>query len=279
MHELALPGDLSMWRFQDQPAAGAVPRRGTRLRYGLLFAVLVMHAWVGWLVTGHTARSAAGYSAPRILRVSWLGPQTPRSVQPVQAPVPAAPAVPVAATQTVVPPVNPTVDETPPPARQSRPVAKARLRPPGAKRSPPLLKQSAPVHVPEKRMLTEAPRVQGAAGQPVSHSGTQGVSAPATGAAALPVPPSYHADYLANPAPVYPALSRRLGEEGTVRLRVHVSAAGRPLEIRLAKGSGHRRLDRAAEDAVADWRFVPARKGDRPVPGWVVVPVTFTLRK
>jgi len=38
------------------------------------------------------------------------------------------------------------------------------------------------------------------------------------------VPPSFSASYLENPAPVYPPLSRRVGEQGKVMLRVLVSA-------------------------------------------------------
>ena len=40
------------------------------------------------------------------------------------------------------------------------------------------------------------------------------------------VPPSFNAAYLDNPAPVYPPLARRSGEQGRVVLRVHVTASG-----------------------------------------------------
>ena len=87
----------------------------------------------------------------------------------------------------------------------------------------------------------------------------------------------FDADYLHNPKPVYPALSRRLGEEGKVLLKVRVSAQGTALEVAISKSSGFPRLDAAAEDAVARWRFVPARRGDEPVDASVVVPITFAL--
>ena len=38
------------------------------------------------------------------------------------------------------------------------------------------------------------------------------------------------------------------------------------------------RLDRAAEDAVARWRFVPARRGESAVEAWVLVPIVFKLK-
>lgn len=87
----------------------------------------------------------------------------------------------------------------------------------------------------------------------------------------------FDADYLHNPKPVYPALSRRLNEEGKVLLKVRVSAQGAALEVAVSKSSGFPRLDAAAMDAVGRWRFVPARRGDEPVDSSVVVPIAFAL--
>ena len=52
--------------------------------------------------------------------------------------------------------------------------------------------------------------------------------------------------YLSNPKPLYPNVSRRLGEQGTVMLRVFVTVAGEPAQIELKSSSGFPRLDRAA---------------------------------
>lgn len=87
----------------------------------------------------------------------------------------------------------------------------------------------------------------------------------------------FDADYLKNPKPVYPPSSRRLGEEGKVVLRVHVDVEGRPGEIELKHSSGFPRLDTAAREAVTQWRFVPARRGDEAVAAWVLVPIVFSL--
>lgn len=83
--------------------------------------------------------------------------------------------------------------------------------------------------------------------------------------------------YLDNPRPGYPPLSRRLGEQGTVLLRVTVSAAGEAAAIAVEKSCGFPRLDAAAQAAVRQWRFVAAREGDTPVTSTVLVPVTFAL--
>lgn len=91
--------------------------------------------------------------------------------------------------------------------------------------------------------------------------------------------PRYDADYLQNPAPGYPAVARRLGEEGKVMLHVRVDAGGRPVQIELRTSSGSPRLDRAAVDAVWRWRFVAARRGETAIEAWVLVPIIFNLKQ
>jgi TonB family protein len=88
--------------------------------------------------------------------------------------------------------------------------------------------------------------------------------------------PRFDADYLDNPAPAYPALSRRMGEHGRVLLRVHVTPEGSPAQIEVRESSGFERLDKAARDTVRRWRFVPAKQGDRGVAAWVLVPISFS---
>jgi len=90
-------------------------------------------------------------------------------------------------------------------------------------------------------------------------------------------PPIFAADYLENPPPAYPALSRRLGEEGRVVLRVLVNPAGSADEVQIRTPSGHARLDDAARETVRRWRFVPAKHGATPVPAWVLIPIPFSL--
>ena len=92
------------------------------------------------------------------------------------------------------------------------------------------------------------------------------------------IPPNFNADYLDNPPPLYPAVSRRTGEQGRVILRVLVNVRGTPDKVELNSSSGSSRLDDAAIDTVKRWRFVPARQGDQPVAAWVLIPITFTLK-
>ena len=90
--------------------------------------------------------------------------------------------------------------------------------------------------------------------------------------------PHFDADYLHNPAPAYPPLSRRMGEEGRVVLRVFVEPTGHPSQIEIKTGSGSPRLDQAAQDAVWRWKFVAAHRGFDAVGAWVLVPIVFNLR-
>jgi protein TonB len=92
-------------------------------------------------------------------------------------------------------------------------------------------------------------------------------------------PPQFGAAYLNNPKPGYPAFARRMGMEGIVMLKVLVSSQGTALKIEVARSSGYEILDEAATEAVKNWRFVPARKGDSPVEEWVQVPLAFRLKK
>lgn len=101
---------------------------------------------------------------------------------------------------------------------------------------------------------------------------------PAPPAPVQTVQPRFDADYLLNPKPPYPALSRRMGEEGRVVLRVHVRADGTVGDVQLHASSGSARLDQSALGTVPRWKFVPARRGDEAVAAWVLVPIAFSLR-
>lgn len=101
---------------------------------------------------------------------------------------------------------------------------------------------------------------------------------PAPAASPAVVAARFDADYLANPKPVYPVASRRLGEEGKVVLRVHVSAEGTARAVEVKQSCGFQRLDEAAKAAVEQWRFVPARRGADAIDSWVSVPIVFSLQ-
>jgi periplasmic protein TonB len=116
----------------------------------------------------------------------------------------------------------------------------------------------------------------------VPDAATLSPEAPPTPAPVAPppiVPPNFDAAYLDNPAPIYPPLARRSGEQGRVLLHVLVAAAGTAETVELRTSSGFPRLDQAAIETVKHWRFVAARQGDHAVAAWVLVPITFTLER
>lgn len=112
---------------------------------------------------------------------------------------------------------------------------------------------------------TESPRVVAE-----TKASPAAAEAPAT-------PPLFNAAYLRNPAPLYPAIARRSGDQGKVMLKVLVSAEGTALRVELDQSSNSKSLDAAALEAVKGWRFVPARRGAQNIEAWVRVPVVFKL--
>jgi len=84
--------------------------------------------------------------------------------------------------------------------------------------------------------------------------------------------------YLVKPQPAYPAMARRLGIEGLVMVRVHVSATGVPEQVSVAQTSGTNALDEEALRAVRESRFEPARRGDVAYAHVVEVPIRFRLK-
>lgn len=83
--------------------------------------------------------------------------------------------------------------------------------------------------------------------------------------------------YLMPPRLTYPALSRRLGEEGRVTLRVLVDASGQPGQIVVGTTSGYPRLDDAALQAARAARFRPYVVDGIGQPVWVLIPFVFRL--
>ena len=93
------------------------------------------------------------------------------------------------------------------------------------------------------------------------------------------VPPTHIGGHLGNPKPPYPALSRENGEQGSVGLRVQVSADGRAQSVAVVKSSGYPRLDRSAKNAVERYRFSPATRGGVPIAYSYTFAINFSLKE
>lgn len=89
--------------------------------------------------------------------------------------------------------------------------------------------------------------------------------------------PSSNASYLQNPSPVYPAISRRLGEQGKVIVRVLIGTNGLPERAEIKTSSGFERLDRSALDYVLKCRYVPGKVNGVVQAMWYEAPVNYVL--
>lgn len=74
-------------------------------------------------------------------------------------------------------------------------------------------------------------------------------------------------------------MSRRLGEQGQVTLRVFIDTQGQPAQVEVLQSSGYSRLDEVARSTVLrSWRFVPGKRNGTPEAMWVSVPINFVLK-
>ncbi|MDP2261758.1 MAG: energy transducer TonB [Hydrogenophaga sp.] len=89
--------------------------------------------------------------------------------------------------------------------------------------------------------------------------------------------PSSSADYLNNPRPPYPPLSKRLGEQGRVVVRVFIDASGSATQAEIRTSSGYDRLDQTALQTVLRWRYVPGKRNGVAEAMWFNVPISFVL--
>jgi protein TonB len=80
-----------------------------------------------------------------------------------------------------------------------------------------------------------------------------------------------------NHAPDYPEAARRMHQQGTVLLRLHIGTDGAVTRIELLQSSGCAALDDAARAALTRWRFLPAEMAGQPVASYRDQPVSFVL--
>ncbi len=221
-----------------------MPSRNTLIA----IAVVGFHLLAVWALQTGLLRRAAEIIVPAQILSEFIEPVAPKVVPPPPPPPPPLVKQPVAK-QAVAPPAPQPVAIADPTPAPNAPVGITMPQPP-------------PPPVVAAVIATPAP-------------------APTTPPALPPPPkvelPSTNAEYLQNPKPVYPAMSKRLNEQGKVLVRVLIGIDGAPQKSEIRQSSGFERLDQAAQNTVMAWRYVPGKRGGVPEAMWFVVPITFIL--
>ncbi len=89
--------------------------------------------------------------------------------------------------------------------------------------------------------------------------------------------PSSDAEYLHNPKPEYPRISKQRSEQGKVVVNVFIGTDGYAQKAEIKTSSGYERLDQAALATVKVWRYAPGKRGGVPEAMWFAVPINFVL--
>ncbi len=221
-----------------------MPSRNTLIA----LAVVGFHLLAVWALQTGLLRRAVEIIVPAQILSEFIEPPAPKAVPPPPPPLPPLVKQPVAK-QPVAPPAPQPVAIADPTPAPNAPVGITMPQPP-------------PPPVVAAVIATPAP-------------------APTTPPALPPPPkvelPSTNAEYLQNPKPVYPAMSKRLNEQGKVLVRVLIGIDGAPQKSEIRQSSGFERLDQAAQNTVMAWRYVTGKRGGVPEAMWFVVPITFIL--
>jgi len=230
-----------------KPSVSQVPKPyfmapDARRKLVVVVNVLLLHGGLLWAMQSGLLRKAVELVVPVQMLSDFIEAPAPKAVPP--------------------PPVPPS------PVRQ--PVSKAAAVQP----------QPAPQPM---AVVDDAPEPDARVVQVATTSPTVPIAVPvSTATAAVAAPPrvelpSSDADYLQNPRPVYPPLSKRLGEQGQVVYSVLIGTDGLPVSARLVKSSGFDRLDQAALSAVMRWRYSPGKRNGEATAMSFNVPINWVL--
>jgi len=226
-------------RFSPPPSVLGLSRNAV-----IAGGVVLFHVAALWALQSGLLRRAAEVVIPVEILSEFIEPPKPKELPPPPPPPPAP---------------KPQVAKTPPPPRpqairEPKPTP-APNAPTGSIEPPPPPAPPAPPAPPEPPAPPPAP--------------------PAPPSVQLP---STDADYLQNPKPVYPAMSKRLGEQGKTIVRVLIGVDGLPKEASIKQSSGYDRLDDAARQAVMSWRYVPGKRNGVVEPMEFNVPINWVLK-
>lgn len=219
------------------------PLKGMNRNIVIASSVVIFHVAVLWAMQTGLMRRAVELIVPVEVLVEFIEPPVPKIVPP-----PPTPLTPVVR--------KPTVTKAPAEVKTAAPMPLAIADPSPAPNAPaaaiePVEVAAAPLPAPKADVAPPAP--------------------------ARMELPSSNADYLQNPRPAYPAMSKRLGEQGKVVVRVFIDVDGTAKKAEIKQSSGFERLDQAALNTVQRWRYVPGKRAGVPEGMWFNVPINFVL--
>ena len=212
----------------------------------LIGGVVLLHMAGLWALHSGLLKRATEWVIPVAVVSEVPPPPPPPQIKPPPPPPPALPARPSLAPTPLALAPEPVPQPTQTPA------------------APPTLAATAPVNAPVSATAPVAP--------------APSVVVPAAPAAPTKVDlPTTVADYQVQSQPIYPLMSKRLGEQGRVLVRVLICVDGVPQQAEVHQSSGFSRLDRSAVEAAMRSRYVPFKRGGVPEARWVFAPAVFKL--
>ncbi|PWF45039.1 energy transducer TonB [Massilia glaciei] len=226
--------------FSLQPAPSVSPFAQLRQKLVPLTGIVVVHALMFLLIYSGMAHRIVQKAMPDTVYVNFVDPPAPSK--------PAAPA-PV--------PKNVALAEAPPPVIPPLPlinlaaVQNAITTPPPAAVAAPVERQAAPAQAaiaPPAAPKPSGPRTVSSGVEPISTA-----------------------------QPTYPPLSKRMGEQGKVVLRILVNEKGVPDKVLVESSSGFARLDAAGREAALRYLFKPYIEDGHAVAVFVLLPLSFEL--
>ena len=237
------------------PRFGALPAFSRNT--SIVLTVVAFHVAVLWAVQSGLLKRVVEVVVPAEILVEFVTPASPPPA-PRATPQPKTPTKTVTTKQPTPPVPAPTPTVAPQPAPTPLAIA------PSAN--------------------TPAPSAATPAATAATQSNATGSSNASAAPPAPPAPPkvelpSSDADYLNNTKPAYPAISKRLGEQGRVVVRVFIDADGQPSQASVKQSSGFDRLDQASVETALKWRYAPGKRAGVAQGMWFDVPLNWQLTR
>lgn len=232
---------------------------------GLVATIVIHGVVVAFLVVASTREIPPEKEAAPPIMVSLVKSPEPVQEVPIVAPPPPKPPEPKPLPKPKPKPVPKVVDK-PVPIEAPKPVE-------------PIVEETveAEVELQPSQAVPQAPAQAPVQGKPVEAEKVAPAPRPEPKEQAILEVPISGVSYRHQEMPTYPAMSKRLGEQGVAMLRIIVSETGMPETIQLEKSSGFDRLDKAALEAAKKCRFNPYMRDNKPMKVTVIAPFRFSL--